>query len=104
MDIKAIIEQVMGALGQAPENIQGFLSDPAGAIEQITGHSLDEGQITEVVEGIKTQIGEGGFDLSNIDLSNIDLGAIGDQLGGLFGENSPLGGIGDALGGLFGKK
>ncbi len=96
MDIKAIAEQVMGALGEAPEKLQEFFADPKGAIEQITGQSLDEGQIAEVVEHIKTTVGEG--------LGNFDLDAIGEQLSGLFGEGSPLGGIGDALGGLFGKK
>ncbi|MEF9875450.1 MAG: hypothetical protein RRZ85_09395 [Gordonibacter sp.] len=96
MDIKAIAEQVMGALGEAPEKIHELIADPKGVIEQITGHTLEEGQIGEVVEHIKTQISEGA--------ANFDLSAIGDQLGGLFGEGSPLGGIGDALGDLFGKK
>lgn len=96
MDVKAIADQVMGTLGEAPEKIQEFLADPKGAIEQITGQTFEEGQIAEVVEHIKTQIGEG--------VGNFDMNAIGEKLGGLFGEGSPLGGIGDALGGLFGKK
>lgn len=96
MDISAIAEQVMGALGGAPEKIQELMADPQGVIEQVTGYTLEEGQVGEVVEIIKTQIAEGA--------ANFDLGTIGDQLGGLFGEGSPLGNIGDVLGGLFGKK
>lgn len=43
MDVKAIAEQVMAAVGEAPEKAQEFIADPKGAIEQLTGHALDEG-------------------------------------------------------------
>ncbi|OUO94231.1 hypothetical protein C2L80_03935 [Rubneribacter badeniensis] len=96
MDVKAIAEQVMAAVGEAPEKAQEFIADPKGAIEQLTGHALDEGQIAEVVEHVKSMITEGGAGLEGL-----DLGAIGEKLGGLVGEGSPLGGL---LGGIFGKK
>ena len=37
MDVKAIAEQVMAAVGEAPEKAQEFIADPKGAIEQLTG-------------------------------------------------------------------
>lgn len=103
MDIQAIIDQVMDTVGNAPEKISEILSDPQGAIEGITGQQLGEGDLSQIVSGVKDRIAEGGIDLSQIDLSQIDLGAITDQLGGLgdLVNNSP---IGDIAGGLFGKK
>lgn len=95
MDIKAIADQVMAALGEAPEKVQEFIADPKGAIEQLTGHSLDEGQIAEVVEHVKVKIAEGGANLENI-----DLGAIGEQISGMVAD-SPFGNL---LEGIFGKK
>ncbi len=104
MDIQAIIDQVMKVVGDAPEKIGDILSDPKGAIEEISGQTLGEGDLSQIVSGVKDRIADGGIDLSNIDLSkidlsNIDLGGIGDLLG-----NSPLGGIAEGLGGLFGKR
>lgn len=98
MDIKAIAEQVMATLGEAPEKVQEFIADPAGMIEQITGHSLGEGEISQVVEHITSGLSEKG-----IDLANFDFNAIGDKLGGMLGE-SPLGDLGGMLGNIFGKK
>lgn len=95
MDVKAIADQVMAAIGEAPEKVQELIADPKGAIEQLTGQSLDEGQIAEVVEHVKAKIAEGGEGLKNI-----DLGAIGEQISGMVGD-SPLGGL---LEGIFGKK
>ena len=74
MDVKAIAEQVMAAVGEAPEKAQEFIADPKGAIEQLTGHALDEGQIAEVVEHVKSMIAEGGAGLEGL-----DLGAIGES-------------------------
>ena len=98
MDIQAIIAQVSAALADAPEKLQGLLSDPKGVIEEITGMELGEGDLSQIVDGVKDGIANG-----SLDLGNLDLGSIAGNLGGLL-ENSPLGGIADSLGGLFGKK
>ncbi len=74
MDIQAIIDQVMQVVGNAPEKIGDILADPKGAIEEICGETLGEGDLSA-------------------------LGGLGNLLG-----NSPLGGIAEGLGGLFGKK
>lgn len=102
MDIQAIIDQVMQVAGDAPEKIGDILADPKGAIEEICGQTLGEGDLSQIVSGVQERLTSGDFDLSQIDLSKIDLSALG-GLGNLLG-NSPLGGIAEGLGGLFGKK
>lgn len=102
MDIQAIIDQVMQVAGDAPEKIGDILADPKGAIEEICGQTLGEGDLSQIVSGVQERLTSGDFDLSQIDLSKIDLSALG-GLGDLLG-NSPLGGIAEGLGGLFGKK
>lgn len=102
MDIQAIIDQVLGVVGDAPEKINDILADPKAAIEDITGQALGEGDLSQIVSGVQERIADGGIDLSNIDLSKIDLSALG-GIGDLLG-NSPLSGIAEGLGGLFGKK
>ena len=102
MDIQAIIAQVMQVAGDAPEKIGDILADPKGAIEEICGETLGEGDLSQIVSGVQERLTSGDFDLSQIDLSKIDLSALG-GLGNLLG-NSPLGGIAEGLGGLFGKK
>lgn len=102
MDIQAIIDQVMQVAGDAPEKIGDILADPKGAIEEICGQTLGEGDLSQIVSGVQERLTSGDFDLSQIDLSKIDLSALG-GLGNLLG-NSPLGGIAESLGGLFGKK
>lgn len=114
MDVNALIEQLTGTLGQAPELLQGFAADPAGIVEQVSGLSLGEADLAQVVEGVTSQLGAGGLDLAGLaegfDLgalaeqaSGFDLGALAEQASGLLGEDSPLGDIGGFLGGLFGK-
>ena len=98
MDVQDIISQVSAALADAPEKLQGLVSDPKGTIEALTGHELGNIDPSEIVDGIKSHIAEGGLDLGGLDLGNITEG-LGDAL-----ENSPLGGIADTIGGLFGKK
>ena len=93
MDVQDIISQVSAALADAPEKLQGLVSDPKGTIEELTGHELGDIDPSEIVDGIKSHIAEGGLDLGNI------TEGLGDAL-----ENSPLGGIADTIGGLFGKK
>lgn len=102
MDIQAIIDQVMGAVGNAPEKINDILADPKAAIEDITGQTLGEGDLSQIVSGVQERIADGGIDLSNIDLSKIDLSALG-GIGDLLGS-SPIGGIVEGIGGLFGRK
>ena len=103
MDVQAIIAPVSAALADAPEKLQELVSDPKGTIEGITGLELGEGDLSQIVDGVKSGIADGSLDLGGFDLSNLDLGGIAGNLGGLL-ENSPLGGIADSLGGLFGKK
>lgn len=103
MDVQAIIAQVSAALADAPEKLQELVSDPKGTIEELTGHELGEGDLSQIVDGVKSGIAYGSLDLGGLDLSKLDLGAIAGNLGGLL-ENSPLGGIAEGLGGLFGKK
>ncbi|OUO32566.1 hypothetical protein [Olsenella sp. An293] len=98
MDVQDIIAQVSAALADAPEKLQGLVSDPKGTIEELTGHDLGDVDPSEIVDGIKSHVAEGGIDLGGLDLGNLAEG-----LGGAL-ENSPLGGIADSLGGLFGKK
>ena len=51
MDIQSIIGQVTESLGAAPEKAQDFLADPKAAIEELTGQTLGEGDIAEIVSG-----------------------------------------------------
>ncbi len=102
MDVQAIIDQVMEHLKDAPEKAGELLSDPKGAIEGITGQTLGEGDLGQIIDGVKEKFTSGELELPNIDLSAIDLsklGGVADLLG-----DSPLGGIADGLGSLFGKK
>ena len=106
MDITAIADQVMEHLGNSPEAIKDILSDPAGAIEGITGNKLEGADLSGVIDHVKDAVMGGGIELPE----GLDLGAITENLGGLTEnlgdvlENSPLSGIAEGLGGLFGKK
>ena len=105
MDIQAIIDQVMTAVGNAPEKAGEILADPKGAIENITGQTIGEDDLSQIIDGVKERIASGGIDLSQIDLSQIDLSQIDlSQIGGLLGGDGPLGGIMGGIGSLFGKK
>ena len=104
MDIKAIADQVMEHLGNSPEAIKDILSDPAGAIEGITGNKLEGADLSGVIDQVKDAVMGGGIELpEGLDLGNLDLGNIAENLGGVL-ENSPLSSIAEGLGGLFGKK
>ena len=81
MDVQDIIAQVSAALADAPEKLQGLVSDPKGTIEELTGHELGDIDPSEIVDGIKSHIAEGG-----LDLGGLDLGGIADTIGGLFGK------------------
>lgn len=119
MDIQSIISQVTSSLsGASAETIQGFLADPASAIQSITGMSLGEADVSQVVSGVQDAIANGGIDLSGVDLSGLDLSSLGlgdfdlsavtenlggitEGLGGIL-DSTPLGGIAEGLSGLFG--
>lgn len=126
MDIKAIADQVMGAVGNSPEALKDLIADPQAAISDLTGVELEGADLTGVVDQVKENIAGGGLDLGGLG-ENLDLSALTENLpeglsgiaenlsGGLGGvaenlgnvtENLP-GGIGDILGGiggLFGRK
>ena len=95
MDVQDIIAQASALLADAPEKIQDLISDPKGTIEELTGHSLEDADLSKIVDGVKNSIADGGIDLGGLDLGaiaeKVDLGGIADNLGGV-------------LGGLFGKK
>ena len=95
MDVQDIIAQVSALLADAPEKLQDLIADPKGTIEELTGHSLEGADLSKIVDGVKSQIADGGIDLGGLDLGaiaeKVDLGGIADNLGGV-------------LGGLFGKK
>ena len=88
--------------GRCARKGPGLLADPKAAIEELTGQTLGEGDIAEIVSGVKDKIAGGDLDLGSI-AEGLDLGAITENLGGVL-ENTPLGGIAEGLGGLFGKK
>lgn len=105
MDIQAAIDQVMQAVTNTPEKIGEILSDPKTAIEDITGQTLGEGDLGQIVDGVKERVTSGGFDLSQIDLSQIDLSSLDlSKLGGLLGGDGPLGGIMGGIGSFFGRR
>ncbi|HIW75325.1 MULTISPECIES: hypothetical protein [Gordonibacter] len=99
MDIQAIIDQIVGALREAPEKAQEIIADPAAAIENITGHQIEGEDMAAVVQGVLAKIGEEGGELQE------KLACFGDMLGekvsSLMGEG---GAFGDLLNNIFGKK
>lgn len=94
MDVQAIIAQVSAALADAPEKLQELISEPKGTIEDITGIELGEGDLSQIVDGVKSGIADGTLDLTKFDLSGLDLSGLAGGLGGMLG----------GLGGLFGRK
>ena len=60
MDINQIVEQVTSHLQDAPEKIKDVISDPKAAIEEITGQNLDDVDLGEIVEQVKTKLGDLG--------------------------------------------
>ena len=83
MDIKAIAEQVLGTVQNAPEKIQGLLSDPKGAIEEITGQAIGEEDIAGIMEHVEGALGQAGV---NADAILESLGNnIGDALNNILG-------------------
>ncbi|MEG0758200.1 MAG: hypothetical protein RR505_07305 [Raoultibacter sp.] len=83
MDFQAIAEQVVGAVQESPEKISELMADPQGAIEQITGMTLGEGDLAGVMEQIQGMLGGSGIDIESI-IGSIGCG-IGEIIGGFFG-------------------
>ena len=88
MDINQIVEQVAAVVKDAPEKLQEVLADPKGAIESITGQSLEGVDVAELIEKVKSAVEGAGIGVSGI------LGNIGEGIGNA---------VKDALGGLFNK-
>lgn len=95
MDIQAIIDQVMGALREAPEKVHEVIADPAGAIEQITGHHLEEGELASVAQGVLAKIGEEGGELQEKLAGLGDV--IGEKVSSFLGENGSFGNLLDNI-------
>ena len=74
-----------------------FVSDPKGTIEELTGHSVGDADLSEIVDGVKNGIAGGVDNLGDL------AGDLAENLGDVL-DKTPLGGIADSLGGLFGKK
>lgn len=86
MDVQAIIAQVSAALAEAPEKLQALLADPKGTIEEITGVQLGEGDLAQIVDGVKSGVMSGDIDLSKFDLGALDLAKLAGSLGGFLGR------------------
>lgn len=99
MDTKAVIDQVVEYIGNAPEAIKELLANPAGAIENITGQRLEGSDLSGVLDGIKEHVTGSGIKLPE----GLDLGALG-NLAGKFDLGGITEGLGGMLGSLFGKK
>ena len=76
MDVNQIIEQVTSHLQDAPEKIKDVIADPKSAIEEITGQNLDGVDMGEIVEQVKSKLGEAGVDVASF------LGDLGENIGG----------------------
>ena len=56
MDSKKIIEDIVDKLKSDDALQKQFLSDPAGALEKLTGIDLPNDQIDKVVAGVKAKL------------------------------------------------
>lgn len=72
MDIKKIIDDVVGKLKGDPDLLTKFNDQPVKTVESIVGIDLPDDQVEPVVSGIKAKIGGG-------------IGGIVDKITGLFG-------------------
>ena len=104
MDMQALATQVADAVAAAPALAQELVSDPAGAVEKITGERGAD--VTALLPKTLALLAERSVDLSavdlgklNVDLSKLDMAAIAGKL--LGGGAGALGGL---LGGLFGRR
>ncbi|MBX9032767.1 hypothetical protein [Gordonibacter massiliensis (ex Traore et al. 2017)] len=95
MDMQTIVDQVVEALREAPEKAQEVMADPAGAVEQITGHRLEADDLASVAQGVLAKIGEEGGELQE------KLAGLGDSIGetvsSFLGNNETFGNLLDNI-------
>ena len=58
MDIQKIISDLVAKLTGNKDLIAKFTADPTGAIKELLGIDLDPGQISEVVKGVTSKLGD----------------------------------------------
>ncbi|MCR5165806.1 MAG: hypothetical protein K6C13_01105 [Oscillospiraceae bacterium] len=75
MDIRQMIEDAVNKIKNDKDLQAKFMSDPVGALEQLTGQDLPEEKLAPVIDGIKAKL----------TADNIGEGL--SKLGGLFGGN-----------------
>ena len=63
MDIQKIISDLVAKLTGNKDLIAGFTKDPLGAVKDLLGIDLDKDQISEVVKGVTSQLGDLSGDL-----------------------------------------
>ena len=56
MDIKKIIEDIVDKIKSDEDLQKQFLSDPAGALEKLTGIDLPTEQLDAVISGVKAKL------------------------------------------------
>ena len=58
MDIQKIISDVVAKLMKNPDLVKSFMSNPVQLLEKTFGIDLPDDQINQVIEGIKSQLGD----------------------------------------------
>ena len=58
MDIQKIISDLVTKLTGNKDLIAKFTSDPVKAIKDLLGIDIDKGQVSEVVKGVTSQLGD----------------------------------------------
>ncbi len=80
MDIQKIISDVVAQLTGKKDLIDKFMADPAAAIKELTGLSVDAEQLIQIVKGVSEKLG--------IDADDVLKNGKGllDKLKGFFGK------------------
>ena len=71
MDIKKTIEDIVDKLKSDDALQKQFLSDPAGALEKLTGIDLPTEQLNAVVNGVKAKLTADNIDGAVKDLTGL---------------------------------
>ena len=58
MDIQKIISDLVAKLTGNKDLIAKFTADPIGAIKELLGIDIDKDQVSEVVKGVTSQLGD----------------------------------------------
>jgi len=58
MDIQKIISDVVAKLMKNPDLVKSFMSNPVQLLEKTFGIDLPDDQINQVIEGVKSQLGD----------------------------------------------